>query len=186
MNQQATKIAITGPESTGKTTLARQLATHYDTLWVPEYARYYLTLLERPYTVADVIHIAEGQLYWENELIKLNPPLLFCDTDLLVIKIWLKFKYSIENEWLEMQLKNKRYDVHLLCNIDLPWTADPLREHPDPHDRKILYDWYKKELTALGTPFFEIVGNEKARLIQSIQIIEKLRATDNEPPMSSF
>lgn len=175
MSPQVIKIAITGPESTGKTTLARQLATHYNTLWVPEYARYYLTLLERPYTPEDVVEIAKGQVYWEKELAQLKPPLLFCDTDLLVAKIWLKFKYDIENEWLEKQLEAKSYHLHLLCNIDLPWTEDPLREHPDPHDRKTLYNLYKKELAALGLPFFEISGDENTRLQKSIQLIENLQ-----------
>lgn len=167
------KIAITGPESTGKTTLTRQLAAHYETLWVPEYARFYLLQLDRPYTPEDVLEIAKGQVYWENELMKLTNRLLFCDTDLIVIKIWLKFKYNIENEWVEAQLKSQLYDLHLLCDIDLPWQDDPLRENPHLEDRKILYDLYKHELELLNTPFFEIAGDEAARLEQAITIIEK-------------
>ena len=112
------KIAITGPESTGKTTLARQLATHYHALWVPEYARFYLPFLDRPYTPEDVVEMAKGQVNWENELAKLTKTFLFCDTDLIVSKIWLKFKYHIENEWIETQLKSKPYTLHLLCNIE--------------------------------------------------------------------
>lgn len=166
------KIAITGPESTGKTTLTRQLAAHYHTLWVPEYARFYLTLLDRPYTLEDVVEIAKGQVYWENELVKLADELLFCDTDLIVIKIWLQFKYNIENEWIETSLKAKNYDVHLLCNIDLPWQDDPLRENPSLEDRETLYNLYKQELTALNVPFFEITGDETKRLAQAIQVVQ--------------
>ncbi|MFN7116006.1 MAG: AAA family ATPase [Saprospiraceae bacterium] len=167
------KIAITGPESTGKTTLTRQLAAHYDTLWVPEYARFYLLQLDRPYTPEDVIEIAKGQRYWETELAKLSERLLFCDTDLLVIKIWLKFKYQIENEWVENQLKLEYYNLHLLCNIDLPWQDDPLRENPHLEDRKTLYDLYKQELTALDLPFYEISGSEKTRFERAKMLIDR-------------
>jgi NadR type nicotinamide-nucleotide adenylyltransferase len=166
------KIAITGPESTGKTTLARQLAAHYETLWVPEFARFYLTFLDRAYTPEDVIEIAKGQQNWENELSKLNPTLLFCDTDLMVAKIWLQFKYHLENEWIESQLKSNTYDFHLLCNIDLPWQDDPLRENPNLQDRQTLYDLYKQELTTLNVPFFEISGNESARLERAKRLID--------------
>ncbi|MDX1939803.1 MAG: ATP-binding protein [Saprospiraceae bacterium] len=167
------KIAITGPESTGKTTLTRQLAAHYDTLWVPEYARYYLTLLNRPYTQEDVLEIAKGQLHWESELTKLTDTLLFCDTDLIVIKIWLKFKYNLEDEWLESQLKKHRYDLHFLCDIDLPWQDDPLRENPNLEDRKTLYALYLKELSLLGAPFIEISGPEEERLTQAKKYLAK-------------
>lgn len=167
------KIAITGPESTGKTTLARQLAAHYHTLWVPEYARFYLTFLDRAYTPEDVVEIAKGQVHWENELSKLNPKLLFCDTDLTVAKIWLKFKYNLENEWIESHLKSKTYDFHLLCNIDLPWQDDPLRENPNLQDRQALYDLYKQELKNLSATFFEIAGNEQHRFEQVKNLIDK-------------
>lgn len=166
------KIAITGPESTGKTTLTRQLAAHYQTLWVPEYARFYLMQLDRPYTPDDVIEIAKGQVHWENELVKLADELLFCDTDLIVIKIWLQFKYNLENKWIETSLKAKNYDLHLLCNIDLPWQDDPLRENPSLEDRETLYNLYKQELTALNVPFFEITGDETKRLAQAIQVVQ--------------
>lgn len=170
------KIAITGPESTGKTTLARQLAAHYNTLWVPEYARFYLHLLDRSYTPEDVIRIAKGQVYWENELAKLTDHLLFCDTDLIVAKVWLKFKYGIENEWIESRLKSQYYNLHLLCDIDLLWTDDPLREHPDLQDRQALYELYKNELILLNANFIEISGNEEERLKQAIAVIELLNA----------
>jgi len=173
LNFKPLKIAITGPESTGKTTLARQLAAHYHTLWVPEYARYYLTLLDRPYTPDDVVEIAKGQVYWENELAKLQPNLLFCDTDLLVCKIWLQFKYGIQNEWIEANLKTHPYNLHLLCNIDLPWQADPLREHPNLDDRQKIFDLYQQELKKLNAHFVTISGDEQARFFQAKGVIDK-------------
>lgn len=168
------KIAITGPESTGKTTLVRQLAEHYQTLWVPEYARFYLSRLNRPYTPQDVLEIAKGQLQWEDVWAQQANELLFCDTDLLVNKIWLKFKYNIENEWLESYLQSRIYDVHLLCNIDLPWSEDPLRENPDLTDRQVLYDLYKNELRRLHKNFLEIDGSMEERFLNAKLLIDNL------------
>lgn len=173
------KIAITGPESTGKTTLARQLAEHYQTLWVPEYARFYLSRLDRPYTPEDVLEIAKSQLQWEDAWAKQSKELLFCDTDLIVHKIWLKFKYNIENEWIETQLKSRQYHLHLLCDIDLPWEDDPLRENPDLSDRQTLYDLYKNELQSLRINFIEIGGSIKERLAQAIQSVDALLEKSN-------
>ncbi|HMO39445.1 MAG TPA: ATP-binding protein [Saprospiraceae bacterium] len=171
------KIAITGPESTGKTTLTRQLAAHYRTLWVPEYARFYLMQLDRPYTHQDVITIAKGQAQWEDELRPLSNHLLFCDTDLIVAKIWLQFKYNLVNEWIETQVRSRHYDLHLLCDIDLPWSPDPLREHPELRDRQELLQLYKTTLTSLGANFVLINGNEQERLTQAILLVEHLQAS---------
>ncbi len=165
------KIAITGPESTGKTTLAEQLAAHYHTVFVPEYARFYLEQLDRPYTADDVVEMAKGQLKWEAEYATQANKLLFCDTELIVPKIWLKFKYNLENEWIEIALKAQTYDLYLLCNIDLPWQYDPLREHPNLHDRERLYELYQQELQSLGANFVEIKGDETMRFLQAKQVI---------------
>ncbi len=171
------KIAITGPESTGKTTLARELAAHYRTLWVPEYARFYLSRLRRPYTPEDVLEIAKGQLQWENIWTQQANGLLFCDTELIVAKIWLRYKYDLVHPWIEEQLQQQQYSLHLLCDIDLPWEDDPLREHPDLQDRQILYHLYKNELISLGVPFVEIAGNQQERLQKGIEVVEALRVS---------
>ena len=173
------KIAITGPESTGKTTLTRQLAEHYQTLWVPEYARFYLSRLPRPYTPEDVLEIAKSQLQWEDAWGRLANDLLFCDTDLVVNKIWLKFKYDMESKWIEAQLKSREYHLHLLCDIDLPWEDDPLRENPDLSDRQTLYNLYKNELESLDVNFIEIVGSMEERLAQAIQSVDALLEKSN-------
>jgi len=91
------KIAITGPESTGKSELAKKLAKHYNTVWVPEFSREYIDNINRPYDYDDIIEIAKGQLNREKEAEKKANKFLFCDTELIVAKIWSEFKYSIIN-----------------------------------------------------------------------------------------
>ncbi len=168
------KIVLTGPESTGKTTLARQLAEHYQTLWVPEYARFYLSRLRRSYKQEDVLEIAKSQVQWEDAWAKQANGLLFCDTALLVPKIWLQFKYGCENEWIEAQLKTRTYDLYLLCDIDLPWGTDPLREHPNLKDRQALFDLYYSENQALGANFAILSGSISERLQFAIRKVDTL------------
>lgn len=168
------KIVLTGPESTGKTTLARQLAEHYQTFWVPEYARFYLSRLRRPYEQTDVLEIAKSQVQWEDVWAKQAKQVLFSDTALLVPKIWLKFKYDIENQWIETQLKTRSYDLYLLCDIDLPWGADPLRENPNVKDRENLFHMYQAELEALGANFTVLSGTMTGRFQDAVRQVDAL------------
>ena len=138
------KIAIVGPESTGKSTLAEGLAKHYQTVWVPEYARGYLNKLGRGYDQSDLIKIAHGQLRLEDEWENDAKRFLFCDTNLVVIKIWSDFKYGNCAPEILQRMHERKYDLHLLTNIDLPWEADPQREHPDK--RLELFNLYEKDL----------------------------------------
>ncbi|RAU83799.1 AAA family ATPase [Pontibacter arcticus] len=155
------KIAITGPESTGKSTLSQKLAAHYQTAWVPEYARQYIGHLGRAYTLKDIEAIARGQLALEAETAQQARKLLFCDTDLLVLKIWSKHAFGHCPDWIEEKLQQQAYNLYLLMGVDLPWEPDPQREHP--HLRQFFYDWYKRELQQLGVRFVEITGHEQAR-----------------------
>ncbi|ALI99573.1 AAA family ATPase [Rufibacter tibetensis] len=167
------KIAITGPESTGKSTLAAQLGQHYGAPWVPEYARTYLDELGRPYEAPDLEAIAKGQLkLWQAEAEK-NPELLFLDTELLVLKIWSEHAYGICSSFILENLRQQNCDLYLLLNVDLPWQPDPQREHP--HLRQFFYDWYKRELEQMGVPFAEISGSADLRLQKAIEAIEKIR-----------
>ena len=134
MSKDILKIAIVGPESTGKSSLAEQLAVHYNTLWVPEYARAYLDKLSHPYTESDLLDIARGQLAMESSLSKKASRYLFCDTNLHVIKIWSEYKYKRCHTEILRNLHNDNYALHLLTNIDLPWEYDPQREHPHLRD----------------------------------------------------
>ena len=167
---QLKRISITGPESTGKSWLAENLARHYSTSWVPEYSREYLSSLGRPYRPEDIVNIAKGQLRIENEAALKSDSMLFCDTDLLVNMIWSEFKYGHCDPWILDQAMIHRYDLYLLCNIDLPWEADPLREHPDK--RKILFDLYQNNLEKMDVKWVVISGTGNERLMNAIKAVE--------------
>lgn len=166
------KIAVTGPESSGKTTLARQLAAYFGAPCVPEYARIYLALLGRPYTKSDLPAIARGQVRWEDTLAALHPPLLICDTDMLVLKVWSAFKYGNCDPAILHLWAQQRYDLHLLCCPDILWTYDPLREHPQ--QREELYLIYKEELQRAGVLFMEVAGNKQQRLRAAAAFVREL------------
>ncbi|MCI4671566.1 MAG: ATP-binding protein [Bacteroidia bacterium] len=165
------KIAIVGPESTGKSTLAAQLARELGTVWVPEFAREYLENLARPYEQKDLLAIAKGQLALEeNQLSKANG-LLICDTNLLVIQIWSSYKYGSVSKELQGLIQLEAYELHLLTDIDLPWEFDPMRENPDLKERQELFEIYKNELLASRVRFTILTGNEQQRLKKAMAAI---------------
>jgi len=168
------RIAITGPESTGKSQLAKKLAEHYNTVWVPEFAREYLNIINRPYVQADILEIAKGQVESEDRLANFAKKILFCDTEAIVTKIWSEFLYKNCHEWILGEIKKNRYDLYLLCNIDLPWVADPLREHPVK--RQYFFDLYYKELKSRDFNFYVISGEGDERFQNAIDIIENILA----------
>lgn len=167
------KVVIIGPESTGKSTLAQELADHFGCLWVPEFAREYLEKLNRSYTFDDLFKIAKGQIDLENELSQGSKELLVCDTDLNVIKIWSEHKYGKVHPWIEDQIKMRKYDLYLLTDIDIPWQDDPQREHPDPPMRLYFFNLYRRILEGSGLPFCIISGNEIDRKKTAIEIVKK-------------
>ncbi|MCX6246924.1 MAG: ATP-binding protein [Bacteroidetes bacterium] len=172
------KIAITGPESTGKSQLAEELAMHYHTVFVPEFARAYIDALDRPYNRKDISIIAEGQLREEHRLFRVATRMLFCDTELMVTKIWSEVKYGKCDPWILQQIEGNKYDLFLLCNIDLPWENDPQREHP--HMREKLFSLYFDELTERGFPFRVVSGTGEERLKNAIGHLEETIAMKNE------
>lgn len=163
------KIVIIGPESTGKTTLAQQLATHFQSPMVEEYARAYIDRIDRPYNQQDLLEIARGQLKNEDFFRNSTAPWLFCDTDLLVIKIWSNYKFGRVHPWIQEQIKLRTYQAYLLMNIDLPWAPDPQREHPEK--RKEIFELYQSEVKSSGVPFKFITGTDQARLQKAIDFI---------------
>lgn len=169
-NEKIIKIAITGPESTGKSRLAMELAEHYKTVYVPEFAREYIDHLDRPYTQEDILKIAKGQINGEECWIKKANHILFCDTELIVTKIWSEVKYGRCDRWILRKIKENKYDLFLLCDIDLPWEEDPQREHP--HMREYLFTLYYDELVERGVPFKVISGSGQERLINAIGFVE--------------
>jgi NadR type nicotinamide-nucleotide adenylyltransferase len=156
------RVAVIGPESTGKSALCKQLAEKYNTVYVPEFARDYLTNLGRKYTYEDVLYIAEQQLVLEKEYEKKANGILFCDTNLITIKIWLKFVFNRIPVDLDFMINNAQYDQTFLMDIDLPWEEDPLREHPTR--RKEILSLHIDELGFHKISFALICGNGPSRL----------------------
>jgi NadR type nicotinamide-nucleotide adenylyltransferase len=166
------KIVVIGPESTGKSTLCEQLATHYKTIWVPEYAREYLMKLGRPYTYEDLLIIAKGQIDLEDGITSSNTsPLLFIDTDMYVMKVWCEFVFGKCHSFILNEIVKRKYDGYLLCSTDLPWVADDLREYPDLKSREQLFYMYKDLMINQSTPWYEISGNYNERLQKAESIV---------------
>jgi NadR type nicotinamide-nucleotide adenylyltransferase len=167
------KIVIIGPESTGKSTLCSQLADHYKTSWVPEYAREYLLRQGTNYMFDDLLIIAKQQVASEDTAIRDNRgDFLFIDTEMNVMKVWCEFVFGRCHSWILNQVANREYDMYLLCNIDLPWVADELREYPDLKSRQILYKMYKDILVNQSVPWILISGNHTGRLQTAISGID--------------
>lgn len=167
------KIVITGPESTGKSTLSQQLADHFSCEWVPEFARSYLEQLDRPYCQEDLLEIARGQATMEDRKKEGASQYLFCDTGLEVIKIWSLFKYGNVDPRIDRMLANRSYDFFLLCTPDLEWTPDPLRETPKMEDRWQLFELYREEIRRLGIPWISVKGANHERLEMAVSGLEE-------------
>src|SRR5688572_10213029 len=168
------RVAIIGPECTGKSELSKFLAQHFKTEWVPEYARAYIDNLRRPYNQNDLITIAHGQIRLEDEYARDANTFLFCDTNLYVIKVWSMFKYGNCDQEILDQIANRKYDLYLLTYVDLPWEEDPLREHPTK--REELYNIYLNEMKNQSVTFVEIKAVREQRQTTAIEAIEKLRS----------
>jgi len=166
------RVAITGPESTGKTRLAQALSLHFNTKHVPEYAREYLGQAKGKYTIKDILKIAKGQLELEKEVSAGLSGLLFCDTDLTVLKVWSQVVFNSCPQWIREQFVQHTYDLYLLCYPDLEWEADPLRENPT--DRMFLFELYRQELEEAGFNYQVIKGRGDRRLENAINFVSPL------------
>ncbi len=164
------KIAIIGPESTGKSELSKKLADYFQCEWVPEFAREYVENLDRPYTFEDVCKIAENQIQQEVKYEKAEKEIVIFDTELIITKVWFLYCYNECPQFLQDQLDKKYFDMYLLCAPDLPWEPDPVREHGS--DRDYFFNWYKKEIEILNKPYFVVTGLGDERTKNAIDIIE--------------
>ena len=170
------KITLFGPESTGKTTLAKQLAQHFDTVWAPEFARDYLQeKWDRKQQICepeDLIPIAIGQTKLENEALLVANKILFCDTNLMVTKVFSEMYYNFCDPSLDKAAKKHKYDLFFLTDIDIPWEKDDLRDKPI--DREATFDIFKKALVDNEKPFITLSGDYNQRLEKAIIAINNL------------
>ncbi|MCI9846744.1 DUF4301 family protein [Flavobacterium pectinovorum] len=185
LRQQKTsiiKIALFGPESTGKTTLAKQLADYYETDWVPEFARDYLQrkweLNEQICTEEDMMPIAYGQVALENEKLYAAQQYLFCDTNLMVTKVFSEVYYGSCNPSLNEAALAHEYDLFFLTDIDIPWEKDDIRDNPNK--RETVFSIFKQTLIDNKKPFITISGDKESRLAKATAIIDNLTIAKNK------
>jgi nicotinamide riboside kinase len=170
MKKEVFKIALLGPESTGKSTLAADLASHYQTLWCPEFARSFLPTLNKPYTKSDVLHCVDEQQKLESDVLNTaTQPLVFFDTEMINLFVWLDYCYGDAPISLISNLKD-RYDFYLLTSPDIPFEPDPLREHPDLRD--YFFECYKTEVIKTGIPFTVIDGIGTTRFENAVRAVD--------------
>ena len=165
------KVVITGPESTGKSRLAHELAKHFQTTWAREYAREYLEKNGPKYGYDDLFAIAQGQIQNEEEAIQSASDLVFLDTNLLTIEIWSEFVFDKVDPRITDLHEQRNYDLYLLCDIDLPWEDDPLREHPEKRDD--LMRIYRQKLEESSIPYRTVSGLGEDRVERAVEQINQ-------------
>lgn len=163
-------IILTGPESTGKTTLAIDMAEHFDLLWIPEYARTYLENINSEYTEEDIFSLAEAHRSLMNSYTPLSETLIL-DTDLLTSEVWLQYKYQRSLDEYNISWINKAECLYLLCDIDLPWHTDRLRENNNHQDRETILDMYRIHLESNKMNYIMINGAGEHRKMKAVESI---------------
>ena len=170
------RVAIIGPESTGKSWLAQKLAIHYNANLVDEYAREYFSERKYEYNVDDLVAIAKGQIDNEERIASFSSNIIFCDTDLIVMKIWSKVVFGRVPDWIENQLQEHIYDLYLLCYPDLEWKPDPLRSNPN--NRQYIYDLFVNELEQNSFNYGVVIGIGTQRAENAINFVDELLKND--------
>lgn len=170
------RIVLFGPESTGKTTLAKKLATHFKTHWVPEYMRTYLEhkwdSTQEKITKDDLVPIAQGQIASENELASKTEGFLFCDTNILELQVYCTYYYDGWSPTLiEEAVQNHTYAYYFLTDIDVPWEPDKLRDRP--FDRSTLFRSFESALKQRNLPYSILTGTTTSRFREAISILTK-------------
>ncbi|MFO7922062.1 MAG: ATP-binding protein [Bacteroidales bacterium] len=171
------KVVITGPESTGKTVLADNLASHFNALRVPEYAREYVSRLDRKYNYEDVECIAREQLRQEKLFSEKATDLLFFDTYLVVTKVWFREVFGRYPGWLDEAMENSGIDLFLVCDTDIPWIPDPVRENGGER-REVLKKLYIDEINFFDIPWKLVTGKAEHRACNAIEAVNGFLAAD--------
>jgi len=176
------KIVVLGPESTGKSTLSEALAKHYGIVDCKEYARQYLHDNGTKYNFEDLLTIAKGQLTIEQQAIQKAEQLfieksknkIIIDTNMYVMKVWCEYVFNDCHTFILDQINKRNYDLYLLADIDLPWSADEMREYPDEKPRQELFAIYKDILINQNTPWGIVSGAGDERTQNAIKLIDKV------------
>jgi len=173
MNSESKNIVITGAESTGKSALTQWLANHFQAPFIPEYARDHIEKLGRKYLFSDVEFIAQKQVQQLNELQKTKSPLIFSDTWLIITKIWFEEVYGREPDWLESEITKTKIVLFLICDTDLPWIQDPVRENGGKK-RLYLQKKYIETIKEYGFNFKIVSGKDESRFACALKHIKNL------------
>lgn len=173
MKKQPKIVVITGAESTGKSTLAEALGNYYHVPVIPEFARDYVEKLNRPYTYGDVEKIALKQVEELNAAKKLEHPVIFVDTWLIITKIWFEVVFQKVPAWLENTIRTTPIDLFLVCDTDLPWIPDPVRENGG-EKRRILHDMYIENIKKYNFTFHIVNGEDQLRFENALHQVKLL------------
>ncbi len=165
------RVGVIGPESTGKSTLCKQLAEQYGYRWIKEYAREYVETIGRPYSYDDVLQIARRQL---KELQgSYAEPVVLYDTELIITKVWMQHVYGKVAPEVEQAIQEQPMDLYLIMMPDIEAEPDPVRENLDK--REYFLNWYINEVKQTKRPYYLINGQGEARLRAAAEAIMKER-----------
>lgn len=165
-SEKIIRIALTGPESTAKSTLAIALAKTYQGVVVNEYARDYIQKLNRPYEFEDVEKIAARQIEEYLEAVNSGENIIFFDTWLIITKIWFREVFGKIPDWIDAAIKELPIDLYLICSPDIEWIPDPLRENGGERRTELFHN-YLREIKKTGQAFYIVEGKGKDRLFNA-------------------
>lgn len=166
------RVCVFGPESTGKSTLCSDLAEHFDTVWVREFARDYLEAKDGEFVLEDVPLIASGQLKYEQQMTPAARRVLFCDTDLLTTTLWSDWFFQQCPREVRRQAEAQQFDLTLLTSVDVPWVQDSVRYLPEHREQFQLQ--CEQALQRLGRNYFTVQGDWSQRFKNSVTAVEAL------------
>lgn len=176
------RVCIFGPESTGKSTLAKGLASHFKTLYVHEYARPLLNFKDGRCDYPDIERIARGQAAAEDALAPRANRVFFCDTDPLTTSIWSEVFFEKCPEWVQQEAERRSYDLYLLLDVDVDWVDDAQRYFPQAKKRRAFFERCKRALDARNRPYVRIRGSWSERLERAIAAVEEHIFSPNRLP----